>query len=556
MRAESTGRVVLENPLLNRDSAFTGAERDRLGLRGMLPWRVGSLDQQVELELEHIRRKSDDLEKYIGLAALQDRNETLFYRVLMDHLEELAPIVYTPTVGQACSQFSHIMRRPRGIWITPDDVGRIPELLRCGARAEVQLIVATDNERILGLGDQGAGGMAIPVGKLALYTAGAGVHPAATLPVSLDCGTDNEALLNDPKYLGYPHRRLRGPEYDAFIEAFVAAVLETHPKAILQWEHFKQQTAMRLLDRYRSRLPSFNDDIQGTASVVFGGILSALRLKRETLQDQRFVFMGAGAAGIGIARLIEREMLAAGVDAGAVGRSIVMLDSHGLISAVRSDLSEEKHHFAMSVEMARHFRLDPDRPCDLETVVHQVHPTVLIGTCAVPGTFTATVVREMSQAVAVPVILALSNPTAKCEAVPADVMLWSEGCAIMATGSPFDPVTVAGRERVIGQANNVYVFPGVGMGAIISGAQIITDEMFAVAAKTLAERVSWVRLESGALYPPLSDLRSVSHDIALAVAHEAVASGVAEARSDGELEAKLETTLWVPEYGRSDSKWG
>jgi malic enzyme len=538
---------LLENPATNKDGAFTDEERAALGLRGLLPWKSTPIEEQVTLELEHLRRKGDDLESYIGLAALHDRNEVLFYRLLIDHLEELAPIVYTPTVGAACRQFSHVMRRPRGLWITPDDIDCIPELLRNSGRPDVRLIVATDNERILGLGDQGAGGIGIPVGKLALYTAGAGIHPSNTLAVSLDCGTDNPELLDDPHYLGYPKPRLRGAAYDELIEAFVNAVIEVYPHALLQWEDFKQHKAIQLLERYRHRLPSFNDDIQGTAAVVAAGIVAALRVTGQRLRDQRVVMLGAGAAGIGIARLLARMMAADGSTADDLRRSIVQLDSRGLVYADREGLDDDKREFAMSAAAMTSYGLTPD-DTDLDDVVRRVAPTVLLAATGCPGTVTETAVREMSARTDRPIVMPLSNPTSKCEAAPADVLRWSDGRAIVATGSPFPSVAIEGRSHVVGQANNVFVFPGVGLGAIIAGAHEVTDAMFAVAAGTLAALVPEERLHVGALYPSLSELRAVSRSIAVAVAREARESGVGRLLSDEAITAAVEAAMWNPSY--------
>jgi malic enzyme len=530
------GAALLNNALLNKDSAFTKEERDAFGLRGLLPAYVAGIERQVTLELERIRRKQDDLEKYIGLSSLLHRNETLFARLLAEHLEELAPIIYTPTVGRACQELSHVMRRPRGIWITPDDIDHMPEVLRNAGRQDVRLIVATDNERILGLGDQGAGGMGIPIGKLALYTAGAGLHPAALLPVSLDVGTDNEALLADPHYVGWRGPRVRGRQYDSFLEAFVAAVTTVFPRALLQWEDFKQQNAMTVMQRYRKRLPSFNDDIQGTASVALAGIYTALRAVGGTLAEQRLVFVGAGAAGLGIAHLVQT----AARRADGKAPIIAMLDSHGLIHAGRDRVDQEKRAFALSsVEMAQ-FGLPGGGQLSLEEVVRAVHPTIMVGTSGMRGSFSEAAVREMARHTVAPVLFPLSNPTSLAEATPADIMEWTNGRALVATGSPFAPVNVGGHEQAIGQANNTFVFPGVGLGAIVADAREITDEMFLVAARVLSDQVSEERLAYGALYPRLSQLRDVSRAIAIAV--------VAESGSIHNAEAVVDAAMWWPEY--------
>jgi malic enzyme len=551
MVSELTGPEILGQPLLNKDAAFTERERDQLGLRGLLPWRVATIEEQVVLELEHLRRKTDDIEKYIGLTALEDRNETLFYRLLLDHLEELAPIVYTPTVGEACCRFSHVLRRPRGVWITPDDVGRIAQLLRNAGKPDVRLIVATDNERILGLGDQGAGGMGIPVGKLALYTAGAGIEPHLTLPVSLDCGTDNDGLLRDPLYLGYPKPRLRGAAYDAFIDAFVHAVREVFPHAVLQWEDFKQHNAIRLLDRYRVALPSFNDDIQGTAAVVVAGVLAALRHSGEPTAGQRIVFLGAGAAGLGIARLMSQVMRRAGVPEHDIRAAIVMLDSRGLIFDGRENVDEDKRPFALSTVALARYGFSPATSHDLRTVIRHVAPTILIGTSSTPGAFDEEAIRDMAARTRSPIIFPLSNPTSKSEATPADVLHWTGGRAVVATGSPFGPVEIGGTTRQIGQANNVFIFPGVGLGAIVAQAREVTDGMFLAAADTLAGLVRPDRLSAGALYPPVADLREVSRAIAIAVAEHARECGVARPGGDHDVTAAVDAAMWTPNYPSS-----
>jgi malic enzyme len=552
------GHALLADRLLTKDQAFTPEEREEFGLHGLLPARVLDLGEQVALALEQLRAKPDDLERYIGLVALQDRNATVYYRLLVDHLEELLPIVYTPTVGRACQQFSHIVRRPRGLWITPDDRARIPELLRNSPFPDVRLIVVTDNERILGLGDQGAGGMAIPVGKLALYTAGCGLHPSLTLPVSLDVGTDNAALRADPMYVGVRAPRLRGAAYDALVEAFVAGVRAVWPRCVIQWADFKQQNALRILARYRERVTSFNDDIQGTAAVVVAGVLAGLRHLALPARDVRVVLAGAGAAGIGIARLLHLALREEGLDDESARRALVLLDSHGLVHAGRADLDETKRALALAPDAAAYhgLRTDGSTPADLLEVVRRVKPTVLVGTTGVGGSFHEDVVRAMSAATPRPIVLPLSNPTANTEALPNDVLRWSDGRALVATGSPFAPVIRAGRTHVVGQANNVFIFPGVGLGAIVSEAERIDERLFLVAARRLADQVERERFEAGALYPPVGELRRVSRAVAIAVARAALELGLARVRPDTDVAAAVDAATWWPEYVRYRSVAG
>ena len=519
-RVALAGPALLGSRLLTKELAFPPEERAAFHLRGLLPDRVLTIEEQVDLELEHLRRKHDELEQYIGLAALQDRNATLFYRLLAEHLEEFLPIVYTPTVGRACQEFSHIIRRTRGTWITPADVDRIPQLLRQGPFEDVRLVVVTDNERILGLGDQGAGGMAIPIGKLALYTAACGIHPSLTLPVSLDVGTDNPELLADPLYLGYRAPRLRGAAYDELVEAFVCGVEEVWPGCLIQFEDFKQHNALALLDRYQDRVPSFNDDIQGTAAVVVAGVIAGMRAQGLDIRDARVVLAGAGAAGIGIARLLRL----AGVE------DIALVDSSGLVHAGRGDLDARKAALAVPAS--------PAGTPDLAGTVVERRPNVLVGTTGVAGAFSRPVIEAMTERLHPdlrPIVLPLSNPTSVTEAVPADVLAWTDGRALVATGSPFPSLEVGGRWVEIGQANNAFIFPGVGLGAIVAEAPQVTDDMFLTAARVLAEQVTDERLAAGALYPPVADLRRVSRAIAVAVAGDALA---------GEVDA----AMWWPDY--------
>jgi malic enzyme len=548
VRVRRRGADLIGVPLLNKGTAFSDEEREAFGLRGLLPHRVATIEEQVALELEHVRRKSDDLERYIGLAALQDRNETLFYRLLVGNLEEFAPIVYTPTVGRACQEFSHILRRPRGVWVTPDDINRIDEILQSASSDDVRLLVVTDNERILGLGDQGAGGMGIPVGKLALYTAAAGIYPSWTLPVSLDVGTDREELLEDPLYLGYRGRRLRGVAYDEMLDAFVESVRRVFPRALVQWEDFKQHNALRLLGRYRRRLPSFNDDVQGTGAVVLAGLLAAR--PGGTLRGDRFMFMGAGAAAIGIAGLLERQLESEGASRTEVCESIVLLDSHGLVHDGRA-IAEDQRPFAVACDRLDVLGLGTDGgadPADPVAVARAFEATVLIGTTAHAGTFTEALVREVARHHAEPIILPLSNPSANTEALPADILAWTEGRALVATGSPFASVPVSGLPRTIAQANNVFIFPGVGLGAMVAEAREVTDEAFLVAARELAALVSPQRRATGALYPPIDDLRIAARTIAVALVRTFRDSGYGRAFHDDQVEPAIDRAMWWPDY--------
>jgi len=542
------GAELLRDPAFNKGAAFPPDERRALGLCGLLPATVQTLEQQLQLALEQIRAKSDPLEKYVGLAAIEDRNEILFYRLLVDNLVELLPIVYTPTVGRACQRFSHIFRRPRGVWITPSDVDRIPEILRAQAQRDVRLVVVTDNERILGLGDQGAGGILIPTGKLALYSAAAGIHPQHCLPVSLDVGTDNADLLADPLYVGHRERRLRGAAYDELVEAFVAAIIEVFPDALLQWEDFHKGTAIRLLDRYRRRLLSFNDDIQGTAAVALAGMLAGLRATGGELREQRIVYAGAGAAGIGIGRLVKVALTAADGDERRAHQAQAFVDRDGLVYEGREIRDEHKRDFALDSECLRHYGLESKGRIDLLATVKAVRPTILVGTTATPGTFDEELLTEMARHVERPIVMILSNPTSKAECTPAEALRWTGGRALVATGSPFDPVEHAGRRRVIGQANNVFIFPGVGLGCILAQVREMKDSIFYVAARTLAESVGDDRLATGALYPEPSELRAVSREIARKVVGHARAAKFAGIGDEIDIDDEVDRAMWWPDY--------
>jgi malic enzyme len=539
------GRSLLEEPLLNKGTAFTTQERISLGIKGMLPNRISILEEQVARGLQQLHDKESDLQKHIYLAGLQERNETLFYRLVVENLTELVPIIYTPTVADACRQWSNIFRRARGIYITPDDRGRIDDLLRNSGLTEAAVIVVTDNERILGIGDQGAGGMGIPIGKLALYTAAAGIHPSLCLPVSLDVGTNNTELLDDPMYLGVRTPRLRGEEYWTLVDEFVEAVQRVFPAALLQWEDFANITSFRHLDMYREVLPSFNDDIQGTASMVVGGLYAAMRLSGERIRDQKVVIAGAGSAGIGIARQIRAAMIEDGLDRAEAHRRILITDSQGLVISGRNGLSERKAQFAAPPSVVSEWDVVGDL-IDLETTVLSHKPSILIGVTGHPGSFTESMIRTMAASHAHPIVMPMSNPTSFTEALPADIIRWSDGRALVATGSPFDDVVHNGERRIIGQANNVFVFPGVGLGTVVSRARQVTTGMFLAAARALSLEVADQRLTQGALFPAITEVRRVSRSVAIAVAEAAVRDGVAEPLLD--LEASIDRAVWDPVY--------
>jgi len=548
IRTRKRGIWLLKNPATNKGLAFTREERERFGLHGLLPEAFQSIEQQAALELEHVRAKSDDLEKYIGLAGLLYRNEVLFYRVLVENLQELMPIVYTPTVGNACQRYSHIVRDMRGIWLTPDDVHCIPDRLRNYPYQDIRLIVVTDNERILGLGDQGAGGMGIPVGKLALYVAGAGIHPSKVLPVSLDVGTNNPALLDDPLYIGHRARRIGGATYDAFIEAFVAGVRMVFPRAVVQWEDFHKRNAFRILERYRRQLPSFNDDIQGTAAVAVAALFAGLRVTKQPIEEQRVLFLGAGEACTGIAQLLERAMQEAGAPRGKIRASRLVFDSRGLLREGKEIEDPHKRALAAPREVLMRYGLDALSEPTPEEVIRCLKPTALIGATATPGTFRQAMIEEMARHVERPIVMPLSNPTSKAESSAQEAISWSKGRALVATGSPFADVAYEGMRHVIGQANNVFVFPGVGMGTILSEVREVDDAVFLTAARALAGCVSEERLKRGALLPETSELRSVSACVAAAVVRDASERGTGRRFAGEEVEHCVSEAFWYPGY--------
>jgi malate dehydrogenase (oxaloacetate-decarboxylating) len=548
MAVSQRGRPLLLNPFTNKGTAFTQRERDGLDLRGLVPPAVCTMQQQIERTYENFKAKTSNLEKFIYLSSLQDRNETLFYRLVLDHIDEMMPIVYTPVVGEACQKYHHIYRRARGLYIAYEDRHRIEAILANAGIPHPSVIVVTDGERILGLGDQGAGGMGIPIGKLCLYTLCAGVSPYSTLPITLDVGTDNLERLNDPLYLGMRHPRVRGEAYQEFIDAFVAAVQKVFPHVVLQWEDFLKENALNQLARFRDQLCTFNDDIQGTAGVVLTGLYGALRITGQRMRDQRVVFAGAGASAQGISELLVTAFMEDGLSRDEAIRRISTADSRGLVTRDRPKLEPFKATYARPVaEVAGWACKDRSKITLLETI-ENAKPTMLIGTSATPGTFDEAVVRAMARLNKRPIIFPLSNPTSKTECTPEDALRWSEGRAIVATGSPFEPVTIGGRRHRIGQCNNAFVFPGVGLGLTISGARRVSNGMFLEAAKALAALVKPEDIAEGAVYPELARIRECSFAVACATIRRAVAEGHAEPEILEHLEKTVEGAMWAPEY--------
>ena len=534
---DKKGIEILREPRINKSTAFTTEEKEELGLRGLLPYAVTSQQLQKQRVIDNIRIKDTDLQKYIFLSQLQERNERLFYSTIMDHLPELMPIIYTPTVGEACQKFSHIYRIAKGFYISPDDRGSIADILENWPVKDVRVIVVTDGSRILGLGDLGSNGMGIPIGKLSLYTAGAGIDPSYCMPVMLDLGTDNEALRTDPIYLGYPHARLKGEAYNSMVDEFVQAVQQKFPKALIQFEDFTTDNAYGLLACYQKQVLCFNDDIQGTASIAAAGIFTAVQATNSLLEDQKIMFYGAGSASTGIADLIIKAFIEKGFSEADALSKIWMVDSRGLIVKGREGLSDIKGRFAQ-----HHHHVS------FIDAIRSVQPTILIGASGNGGSFTREVVETMSSFNEHPVIFALSNPTSKAECVAEDAYTWSKGKVIFASGSPFEPVTYNGKTFVPGQGNNVYIFPGIGLAALAVEAAYLPDSVFLVAAKVVAAEVEQTDLDNGTIYPKLSLLREISFKIAVAVAHHLYELKLARLDRPENLETHIRNMMYDPAY--------
>ena len=548
IETELEGTALLTNPMLNKGTAFTEEERTAFALHGLLPPHLGTLKVQSARRLQAMRKLASDLDRYVFLRGLQDANETLFYAVLTQNLEEMLPLVYTPTVGEGCQTFSHYWHYPRGLFLSWPQRDRIKEILAHPRFDKVEAIVVSDGERILGLGDQGADGMGIPIGKLSLYTACAGLHPSTTLPILLDVGTDNKERLADPIYIGWRHGRVRGEDYDDFVETFVNAVLDRWPQALLQWEDFARANAGRMLQRYRDRLCTFNDDIQGTAAVAAGTLLAAVKVTCQPIRDQRIAIVGAGSAGIGIANLLLRVMIDAGLPEAEARQRFYAIDRDGLLVEGMAGVLDFQRPFAQSPAAVAHWPREYADTIGLTDVVANAKPTVLIGVSGQPGIFREDIIRKMASAVARPIIFPLSNPTSRSEAMPQDLTAWTDGRAVIGTGSPFPPVVRDGRSFAVDQTNNAYVFPGIGLGVLAVRARRVTDGMFVAAAKVLADISPAARDAHAPLLPPVAQLRDVAFSVAKAVASEAQAEGQCEPFDDEELDGLIARKMWDPVY--------
>jgi malate dehydrogenase (oxaloacetate-decarboxylating) len=539
---------LLNTQALNKGTAFTNDERSRLGLLGLLPPHVETLDEQAVRAYEAYKRKDEDLERHIYLRALQDTNEVLFYRLLLDHIEEMTPIVYTPVVAQACQQFSHIYRRPRGLFISYPLRDSIPELLRNRPNSEVDVIVVTDGERILGIGDQGAGGLGIPIGKLSLYTLIGGIRPERTLPIVLDVGTNNQERINDPEYLGWRHERIGGQPYFDFVDLFVQAVKKELPDTLLQWEDFSSTHARPILQRYRDKLQTFNDDIQGTASVALGAVLGAVKVTGKSLRDQQIVMFGAGSAGIGVADGLRGAMKGEGLSETEACKHFWVIDRDGLLHSERKDLTPEQSVYAQPADQVASWPRTANGHIGLADVIGKINATVLIGLSTVRGAFSESIVRDMAGKVQRPIIFPLSNPTDKSEATAEDLIRWTEGRALVASGSPFAPVSYGGRKITIAQCNNIYIFPAMGLALVASGARRVSDAMMLAAARTLGGNSPSLKDPTASLLPPLTDVRRVAAEIAVAVGLEAQKDHLAPQLSESELRRKVKDAQWTPAY--------
>ena len=548
MESERRGNDLLECPLQNRGTAFSTTERKHLGLLGLLPPTVETLEEQVERSYEAYRKKTTDLGRHIFLRNLQDTNETLFYGLLKGHMTEMMPIIYTPVVGAACQQFSEIYRRARGLFIAYPERDSIDDMLNNAMVQDVRVIVVTDGERILGLGDQGTGGMGIPIGKLSLYTACGGIDPATTLPIILDAGTNNEERLADPLYIGWRSHRITDQDYDDFVDLFVRAVKRKWPHVLLQFEDFAQTHATPLLQRYRNQLCTFNDDIQGTAAVAAGTMMAAAKVAGERLSDQNVAFLGAGSAGCGIAEQLIAVMMKEGLSEVDARRRFFMVDRPGLLHDGMGELLPFQQKLLQPQEHVKDWASDASAGVSLMDVVQHARPTILVGVSAQPGLFTEEIVKAMASYASRPMIFPMSNPTSRIEAIPEEIIRWTDGRALVATGSPFEPVTYQGREYPIAQSNNSYIFPGMGLGILAAGATRVSDDMFMAAAVALSESSPALTDPQGSLLPSLDDIRAVSRRIAMAVARQAQAEGLADKTSDDELERRIEQTSWEPRY--------